>query len=94
MSIQQVIYAISGTGAVVFGPDGSKRTTLKPGDWALIPAHTLHQEVNDGDEEVVWAITRTGREPIVENVDGWGNASETEGESKPAHENHAEGIPA
>ncbi|KAJ9626961.1 hypothetical protein H2203_003419 [Taxawa tesnikishii (nom. ined.)] len=44
---------------------------LGPGDFALIPAYKEHQEVNDSDEEVVWIITRSGGEPIVENLKGW-----------------------
>lgn len=50
---------------------GSWRQDLSPGNFALIPAFTEHQEVNDSDEGVVWVITRGGRNPIVENLDGW-----------------------
>lgn len=32
--------------------DGKTRQELSPGDFALIPAWTEHQEVNDGDEDV------------------------------------------
>lgn len=49
-----------------------KRQDLAPGDFALIPAFAEHQEVNDGDEEVTWIITRSGRTPVVENLDSWG----------------------
>jgi hypothetical protein len=28
--------------------------------------------VNDGDEEVVWVITRSGSEAVVEHLEGWG----------------------
>lgn len=53
---------------------GKKRQDLKPGDWALIPAYAEHQEVNDGDEEVLWAIIRSGKEPVVVNLEGWGKS--------------------
>lgn len=65
------VYALRGRGAVVWG-GGKKRQDLAPGDFALIPARTEHQEVNDGDEEVSWIITRSGRMPIVEDLGGWG----------------------
>ena len=52
--------------------NGKKRQELDPGDFALIPAFVEHQEVNDGDEEVEWIITRSGRVPIVENLESWG----------------------
>jgi uncharacterized RmlC-like cupin family protein len=54
---------------------GEKREDLAPGDYALIPAYAEHQEVNDGDEDVVWCIVRSGREPKVVNVEkGWGSS--------------------
>jgi uncharacterized RmlC-like cupin family protein len=65
-----IIYAIRGHGAVI-SEGGKTRQSLGPGDWALIPAGVEHQEVNDGDEEVVWAITRGGKTALVENIDGW-----------------------
>ena len=67
------MYAVSGHGSVV-SEDGKKRVDLKPGDWALIPAYAEHQEVNDGDEEVVWVIVRSGKVPIVENLKTWGES--------------------
>jgi len=66
-----VIYAVAGHGAVV-SDGGRERRVLAPGDFCLIPAYAEHQEVNDGDEEVVWSIVRSGREPVVENLKGWG----------------------
>lgn len=82
----------SGRGSVIFGPQGSKRVDLEPGDFALIPSNTLHQEVNDGDEEVVWIITRTGRKPIVENVESWNDTIKAGENSQ--KEDHLNGIPA
>ncbi|UPX13708.1 uncharacterized protein EKO05_0004207 [Ascochyta rabiei] len=66
-----IVYAVSGRGAIV-SDNGQKRQELAPGDFALIPAYAEHQEVNDGDEEVKWIITRGGRSPIVHNLDDWG----------------------
>ena len=67
-----VVYCLRGLGAVV-SDSGRTKQVLEPGDFALIPAFVKHQEVNEGDEEVEWIITRSGRVPIVENLDGWGN---------------------
>ena len=55
---------------------GNKRKVLEKGDFALIPAHAEHQEVNDGDEEVEWIITRSGRVPFVENLQAWSKSDE------------------
>ncbi|KAL2040264.1 hypothetical protein N7G274_007167 [Stereocaulon virgatum] len=68
-----VVYCLRGRGAVV-SEGGKKRQMLEKGDFALIPAHAEHQEVNEGDEEVEWIITRSGRVPIVENLDDWGKS--------------------
>ncbi|KAL6716532.1 hypothetical protein ACLMJK_006099 [Lecanora helva] len=65
-----IVYCVRGRGAVL-SEGGRKRQVLEKGDFALIPAHAEHQEVNDGDEEVEWIITRSGRVPIVENLKGW-----------------------
>jgi len=69
--LDTIVYAASGHGAIVSGPNGSKRQELAPGDFALIPAYAEHQEVNDSAEDVVWIITRGGRNPIVHNLEGW-----------------------
>ena len=68
-----IVYAVRGHGSVV-SEGGKKRQDLSPGDFALIPAYAEHQEANDGDEEVTWIITRSGRTPIVENLEGWGKS--------------------
>lgn len=73
------MYAVSGnSGFIVWEDDksGEKvKTAVKPGDWALIPAWREHQEVNEGEEEVVWVIVRApGGEPVVENLGGWGES--------------------
>ena len=70
-----VVYCVRGRGAVV-SEGGNKRQVLENGDFALIPAHAEHQEVNDGDEEVEWIITRSGRFPIVENLQTWSKRDE------------------
>lgn len=68
-----IVYAVRGHSTVV-SVGGKKRQGLSPGDFALIPAYAEHQGVNDGDEEVTWIITRSGRKPVVENLNGWGNS--------------------
>lgn len=65
-----IIYAVKGRGAVVSN-GGKTRVDLDEGDFALIPAFTEHQEVNDSDEDVTWVISRGGRNPVVVNLTGW-----------------------
>lgn len=67
-----IVYAMSGSGGALVSENGEKRQPLEPGDFALIPAGEEHQEVNDGDEEIVWIIVRSGSTPEVVNLTGWG----------------------
>ena len=41
---------------------------------ARVDCH-LDQEVNEGEEEVVWIITWSGSEPVVVNLEGWGGTT-------------------
>lgn len=66
-----IVYAAKGVGKISF-EDGRETVEIKEGDFALIPRHCEHQEINDSDEEIVWIIHRSGSDPIVNNLDGWG----------------------
>lgn len=69
-----IVFAFSGHGTIV-SEGGKKKQHLSPGDYALIPAFAEHQEVNESDEDVVWAIVRSGKAPIVVNLPGgWGSS--------------------
>ncbi|CAI9632290.1 unnamed protein product [Alternaria burnsii] len=41
------------------------------GHGAIVSGSNEHQEINESDEDVVWIITRGGRNPIVQNLAGW-----------------------
>lgn len=72
--IDTIVYAVSGHGTIVSN-GGKDRQEMKAGDYALIPAYAEHQEANEGDEEVVWAIFRSpGGTPIVCNLEEWGSS--------------------
>jgi len=68
-----VVYCMRGRGAIV-SEGGKKRQVLEKGDFALIPAYADHQEVNDGDADLEWIISRSGRVPVVENLEDWGKS--------------------
>ncbi|KAI1088632.1 RmlC-like cupin [Rostrohypoxylon terebratum] len=78
---ETIIYAASGNGMYVIisglvtssGADEEpKRHELSPGDFAFVPPWTEHQEINDTDENVVWVLIRSGPEPVVVYLTGWG----------------------
>ncbi|PWY67973.1 RmlC-like cupin [Aspergillus sclerotioniger CBS 115572] len=69
-----MVYAAKGHGSIVFD-GGKKRKDLSPGDFAIIPAYTEHQEMNPSDKDVEWVITRGGRKPVTVNLEGWSKTS-------------------
>ncbi|UZJ57546.1 hypothetical protein CBS101457_006866 [Exobasidium rhododendri] len=69
-----IVYALHGKGQIAYGPDSSQRLDVLPGDHALIPAYTEHQEINPGSEKLVWVIIRSGSKPITENIEDWGQS--------------------
>ena len=70
-STDTIIYVVRGGGAVI--SDGGKtKQQLEPGDFAFIPAFTEHQEVNNTDEEALFAIVRSGKSPVTQNLSDWG----------------------
>ena len=73
---ETIVYAATGRSAIRSGPGGRGLTELYPGDFALIPAGVIHQELNIGDEAVTWIVTRSGPEPVVVNLEGFQNIAE------------------
>ncbi|KAI1209307.1 RmlC-like cupin [Annulohypoxylon truncatum] len=78
---ETIIYAASGKGMYVIIPElvtssgadeEPKRHELSPGDFAFVPPWTEHQEINETDENVVWVLIRSGPEPVVVYLTGWG----------------------
>lgn len=66
-----IVYCLKGIGKIRFSA-GNEEVEVRMGDFALIPHDCEHQEINESDEEIVWVIHRSGSEPVVKNLDGWG----------------------
>lgn len=64
------VHIISGAAKLEFGPGGKTVLEAKPGDFVVIPPHTIHRESNPGDLEQVIVVVRLGTGPTVTNVDG------------------------
>ena len=63
-------YLIAGQLRFEFGPGGQQSVDLAPGDFFVVPPHTVHREGNPGTEEQVLVGVRIGTGPTVINVDG------------------------
>lgn len=64
------IYVQSGELRLEFGPGGEKVVEAAPGDFAHVPKHVIHREVNPADEEGAIILVRVGTGPPVVNVEG------------------------
>ena len=63
-------YIASGLAEFEGGPDGKEKISLETGDFFLVPAHTIHREINPSNDErndVILFLKGTG--PVVVNVD-------------------------
>ena len=66
---ETILYVVEGTARYRWGDRLQHVIEAGPGDFIFIPAHTVHQEINaSADRPTVWAVTRSGTDPIVVNV--------------------------
>jgi uncharacterized RmlC-like cupin family protein len=55
---------------VEFGPGGSETLEAGPGDFFVVPPHTVHRESNPGAAQHLLVVARVGSGPTVFEVDG------------------------
>jgi uncharacterized RmlC-like cupin family protein len=66
---ETVLYVVEGIARYRWGQHLEHVVEAGPGDFVFIPAHTVHQEINaSADRPTVWAVTRSGTDPIVVNL--------------------------
>jgi uncharacterized RmlC-like cupin family protein len=66
---ETILYVIEGIARYRWGQHLEHVVEAGPGDFVFIPAHTVHQEINaSADRPTVWAVTRSGTDPIVVNL--------------------------
>jgi uncharacterized RmlC-like cupin family protein len=66
---ETILYVVEGIARYRWGDHLQHVVEAGPGDFVFIPAHTVHQEINASDElPTVWAVTRSGTDPIVVNL--------------------------
>jgi len=64
------LYVTEGRARFEFGPGGGEAVEGGAGDFVMIPAHTVHREMNPGSRESAVALFRVGVGTPVFNVDG------------------------
>ena len=67
---ETVIYVLSGTLRMEFGPGGRETFEATPGDFVHVPVGAIHRESNPSDEPADLIAVRWGPGPSVVNVEG------------------------
>jgi len=68
---ETLLYVVSGAMRLEFGAGGADSVLAGPGEFIHVPAHTVHRELNPGDEVSTAVIARAGDGgPPTVNVDG------------------------
>jgi uncharacterized RmlC-like cupin family protein len=64
------LYVLRGAIVFEYGPGGSESRTMRAGDFAHMPAGTVHRESTPAGADGEAVIVRIGRGPAVVNVEG------------------------
>ncbi|GAA1299806.1 mannose-6-phosphate isomerase [Planotetraspora silvatica] len=66
---ETVLYVVSGMARYRWGDRLENVAEAGRGDFVFIPSHVIHQEINASTEfKTVWAVVRSGVNPIVVNL--------------------------
>ncbi|MFC8517350.1 cupin domain-containing protein [Streptomyces sp. NPDC057257] len=67
---ESVIYVLTGSLRMEFGPDGSRVLEAGPGDFVYVPKGAVHREGNPTSEPADIIVMRSGTGQSTFNVDG------------------------
>jgi len=69
-AVESVIYVVSGKARMKWGDRLEFTAEAGPGDFIYVPPFVPHQEINASDDEPLSCVLcRSGREPVVVNLD-------------------------
>ena len=69
--VESVIYVVSGRARMRWGERLEDVAEAGPGDFIHVPPYVPHQEINASDDAPLSCVlVRTGRDPVVVNLDG------------------------
>jgi uncharacterized RmlC-like cupin family protein len=72
---ETVIYVLTGSLRMEFGPGGSESVEAAPGDFVSVPKGAIHRESNASAEPADLIVVRAGRGESTINVDGPGTSA-------------------
>ena len=67
--LESVIYVVKGKARMRWGERLEFTAEAGPGDFIFVPPYVPHQEINAADEPLECVLVRSGKEPVVVNLD-------------------------
>jgi len=67
--VESVIYVLKGKARMRWGDRLEFLAEAGPGDFIYVPPYVPHQEINAADEPLECVLVRSGKEPVVVNLD-------------------------
>ena len=67
--LESVIYVVKGRARMRWGERLEFVAEAGPGDFIYVPPYVPHQEINAANEPLECVLVRSGREPVVVNLD-------------------------
>jgi uncharacterized RmlC-like cupin family protein len=67
--VESVIYVVKGRARMRWGEKLEFLAEAGPGDFIYVPPYVPHQEINAANEPLECVLVRSGKEPVVVNLD-------------------------
>ena len=67
--LESIIYVVKGRARMRWGERLEFTAEAGPGDFIFVPPYVPHQEINAADEPLDCVLVRSGKEPVVVNLD-------------------------
>jgi len=67
--LESIIYVVKGRARMRWGEKLEFTAEAGPGDFIFVPPYVPHQEINAADEPLECVLVRSGKDPVVVNLD-------------------------
>jgi len=67
--LESIIYVVKGHARMRWGERLEFTAEAGPGDFIFVPPYVPHQEINAADEPLECVLVRSGKDPVVVNLD-------------------------
>ena len=68
-ALESIIYVVKGRARMRWGERLEFTAEAGPGDFIVVPPYVPHQEINAADQPLECVLVRSGKDPVVVNLD-------------------------